>query len=219
MLTSFMAMRRPSLASNRFPWPARPCNGTALIWTDTRSIPQRAPRTTNLFAVQLVADPAVNSKTIALLAPLERPRRVLNFINVMARLAPADLDRVAARPDVISIQPCHAARKKDERQDQIVAGNLSGNVPSGPGYLAWLASKGFSQEQFDASGFVVDVSDSGIDDGTTSPNHFGLYSGGDTNAASRVAYARLEGTPNSGSTLKGLRRPRHHQRAHCRRIR
>jgi hypothetical protein len=49
----------------------------------------------------------------------------------------------------------------------------------------------------------VDVTDSGIDDGTTSPNHFGLYSGGNTNAASRVAYARLEGTPNSGSTLKG----------------
>jgi hypothetical protein len=104
---------------------------------------------------------------------------------------------------VISIQPCHPARKQDERQDQIVAGNISGDVPAGPGYLAWLAGKGFTQEQFDASGFVVDVTDSGIDDGTTSPNHFGLYSGGDTNAASRVAYARLEGTPNSPSTLKG----------------
>jgi hypothetical protein len=162
----------------------------------------RAART-NLFAVQLVADAPVNAATIALMAPVEPPRHVLHFINVVARLAPADLDRVAARPDVVSIQPCHAARKLDERQDQIVAGNISGNVPVGPGYLAWLAGKGFTQEQFDASGFVVDVADSGIDDGTTSPNHFGLYSGGDTNAASRVAYARLEGTPNSGSTLKG----------------
>jgi hypothetical protein len=162
----------------------------------------RATRT-NFFAVQLVADAPVNAATIALLAPVARPRRVLQFINVVTRLAPADLDRVAARPDVISIQPCHPARKQDERQDQIVAGNVSGTIPAGPGYLAWLAGKGFTQQQFEASGFVVDVADSGIDDGTTSPNHFGLYSGGDTNAASRVAYARLVGTPNSGSTLKG----------------
>ncbi|HEV7925781.1 MAG TPA: S8 family serine peptidase, partial [Verrucomicrobiae bacterium] len=162
----------------------------------------RAART-NLFAVQLVADAPVNAATIALLAPVEPPRRVMHFVNVVARLTPADLDRIAARPDVISIQPCHPARKQDERQDQIVAGNISGNVPVGPGYLAWLASKGFTQEQFDASGFVIDVADSGIDDGTTSPSHFGLYSGGNTNSASRVAYARLAGTPNSGSTLKG----------------
>jgi hypothetical protein len=158
---------------------------------------------TNLFAVQLVADAAVNAETISSLSPVERPRRVLQFINVIARLAPGDLDRLAARPDVISIQPCHPAQKQDERQDQIVAGNLSGDVPVGPGYLAWLAGKGFTQEQFDASGFVVDVSDSGVDDGTTTPNHFGLYSAGNTNAASRVAYARLVGTPNSDSTLKG----------------
>jgi len=158
---------------------------------------------TNLFAVQLAADAAANAVTLARLAPVERPRRVMQFINVIARLPPADLDRIAARPDVISIQPCHPAQKQDERQDQIVAGNISGDVPAGPGYLAWLAGKGFTQEQFDASGFVVDVTDSGIDDGTTSPNHFGLYSGGDTHAASRVAYARLEGTPNSPSTLKG----------------
>jgi len=163
----------------------------------------RAVTGTNLFAVQLAADPAVNAESISLLSPVERPRRVLQFVNVIARLAPAGLDRIAARPDVISIQPCYPAHKLDERQDQIVAGNLSGAVPVGPGYLAWLASKGFTQEQFDASGFVVDVTDSGIDDGTTSPNHFGLYDYGNTNAASRVVYARLVGTPNSGSTLKG----------------
>jgi hypothetical protein len=165
--------------------------------------PRARQAVTNLFAVQLVADASANAQTIALLTPVKRPRRVLDFVNVTAHLSPADLDRVAARPDVISIQPCHPARKQDERQDQIVAGNISGNVPVGPGYLAWLAGKGFTQEQFDASGFVVDVTDSGIDDGTTSPNHFGLYTGGNTNAPSRVAYARLAGTPNGGSSLKG----------------
>jgi len=54
-----------------------------------------------------------------------------------------------------------------------VAGNLSGTGPGGPGYLAWLESKGFTQAQFEASGFAVDLSDSGIDDGTTTANHFG----------------------------------------------
>ncbi|MGD0615189.1 MAG: S8 family serine peptidase [Verrucomicrobiota bacterium] len=93
----------------------------------------------------------------------------------------------------------------DERQDQIVAGNLSSDFPSGPGYLAWLAGKGFTQAQFGASGFVVDMSDSGIDNGTLKPGHFGLYPLGDTSKNSRVAYIRLEGTatPNPPSTLKG----------------
>jgi hypothetical protein len=80
---------------------------------------------------------------------------------------------------------------------------LSGSVPSGPGYLAWLASKGFTQAQFDASGFVVDVSDSGIDNGTAAPGHFGLYVTGDPGQPSRVIYNRLEGTANGGSTLSG----------------
>ncbi|MDB6110994.1 MAG: conserved repeat domain protein, partial [Pedosphaera sp.] len=73
----------------------------------------------------------------------------------------------------------------------------------GPGYLAWLASKGFTQAQFDASGFTVDVSDSGLDNGTASPNHPGLYVGGNITNASRVVYNRLEGTTNAGSTLHG----------------
>ncbi|MGA2174970.1 MAG: S8 family serine peptidase [Verrucomicrobiota bacterium] len=155
------------------------------------------------YAIQLVADATANAATLKLLEPPIQQRRVLQYLNVIARLKPADVKALAARPDVISIRPFLAPKKLCERQDQIVAGNLSGNVPSGPGYLAWLAGKGFTQEQFTASAFVVDVTDSGIDDGTTTPNHFGLYSEGETNAASRVVYSRLEGTPNAGSTLKG----------------
>src|SRR6185437_11398185 len=92
---------------------------------------------------------------------------------------------------------------RDERQDQIVAGNLNGTVPSGPGYLAWLASKGFTQAQFDASGFVVDVVDSGIDNGSLAPGHFGLYPLGDIAQPSRVAYVQVGGTLNPGGTLAG----------------
>lgn len=65
----------------------------------------------------------------------------------------------------------------------IFSGNLSGTGPSGPGDLAWLAAKGFAQEQFTASGFGVDVTDSGVDDGTQAPNHFGLYVAGEPPAA------------------------------------
>jgi hypothetical protein len=172
--------------------------------------PSAKPGTVKIdqFAIQLVADDAANAVTLKLidqlkLAPLTRQRKVLNYVDIVVRVAPGNLPQIAARPDVISIQPYETPRKLCERQDQIVAGNLSGVNPSGPGYLAWLESHGFNQWQFDASGFIIDVSDSGIDDGTTHPNHFGLYVAGDTNQASRVVYNRLEGSPNEFSTLVG----------------
>ena len=164
---------------------------------------------TDTFAIQLVEDPDANPATLALvdrlkLAPIRRRYNLLRCVNLFVRLRPQDLATIAAQPDVISIQPYTEPKKQDERQDQIVAGNLSGNTPTGPGYLPWLASMGFTQAQFTASGFVVDISDSGIDDGTTAPGHFALYALGDTNNASRVVYNRLEGTPNNpGSTIQG----------------
>jgi hypothetical protein len=159
------------------------------------------------FAIQLMSDDAANAETLKLidqlkLAPVERQRHVLNYLNVVVRVTPADLAQIAARPDVVSIQPYGTPRKWCERQDQIVAGHLSGNVPSGPGYLAWLQSKGFNQSQF--TNFSVDLSDSGVDDGTTHPNHFGLYMDGIISSnTSKIIYNRLEGTPNPGSTLIG----------------
>ena len=164
---------------------------------------------TDTFAIQLVEDADANPATLALidrlkLEPIRRRYNMLRYVNVFVRLRPQDLATIAAQPDVISIQPYSKPKKQDERQDQIVAGNLSRNAPTGPGYLSWLASMGFTQTQFTASGFVVDISDSGIDDGTTAPGHFALYTLGDTNNASRVVYNRLEGTPNNpGSTIQG----------------
>ncbi len=160
------------------------------------------------FALQLVNDPQANPNTLALieqlkLEPVKREFRVLQFLNLIVRLPPGRLTELAARPDVVSIQPYVDPEKRDERQAQIIAGNLNGPTPSAPGYLAWLASKGFTLEQFDASGFVVDVTDSGIDNGTTQPGHFGLYRAGDPGQASRVVYNRVEGTPHIGSTAMG----------------
>jgi hypothetical protein len=173
---------------------------------DARGQPR--PIGTDLFEVQMMADAEANAKTLQLLdtlklEPFERQYAALHYLNVAGRFRPADLARIAAQPEVVSILPYFKARKLDERQDEIVAGNLSGDAPGAPYYLAWLESKGFTQAQFDASGFAVDISDSGIDDGTTTPNHFGLYRSGQTGDGSRVIYNRLEGTPNPGSTLKG----------------
>ncbi len=178
--------------------------GTRL--TDGNGFPETPAGDT--FAIQLVEDAAVNANTLALieqlkLEPVRREFRVLQFRNVIVRLPVERLGEIAAQPDVVSIQPYVDPAKRDERQAQIIAGNLTGAAPSAPGYLAWLASKGFTQEQFTASAFVVDVSDSGIDNGTTQPGHPGLYRGGEVGQGSRVAYNRVEGTPHVGSTTEG----------------
>jgi hypothetical protein len=169
-------------------------------------IPQTSA--TDIFSIQMVDDAAANVGTFTLigqwqLAAAENEYSLLGYRNVIVRLPAEHLAEIAARPDVISIQPYFEPQKLDERQDQIIAGNLVGNVPNGPGYLAWLASKGFTQAQFANSGFVVDLSDSGIDNGTTTPGHFGLYPLGDTSQTSRVAYNVLQGRANRGSTLQG----------------
>ena len=166
---------------------------------------------TDTFSIQLVDDPADPQSGLATLTEIGRWQlagvvnqySLLGYLNVIVRLPPEHLAEIAAHPDVVSIQPYFAPHKLDERQDQIVAGNLSGNLPSGPGYLAWLAGKGFTQAQFTNSGFVVDMADSGVDNGTNKPGHFGLYRLGDTSQASRVVYNKLQGTPNAGSTLAG----------------
>lgn len=162
----------------------------------------------DLYQIQLVKDAAANQDTLALLdslkvAPIVRQNEVQQFLNIVAKLPASAVTLLSGQPDVVAVYPYTAPRKFDERQDQIVAGNLSGNFPSGPGYLNWLATKGFTQSQFDSAGFVVDVTDSGIDNGTTNANHFGLFRLGTTANVSRVAYNRLEGTANSGSTIQG----------------
>jgi hypothetical protein len=175
--------------------------------TDARARPRDIG--TDLFSIQMVADPVANAVTLPQLRavarePFRRRQNLLGYLDVIVRLDAKDLAAVAARPDVISIQPYFAPAKLCERQDQILAGNLAGDAPSGPGYLAWLASVGFTQAQFTASGFLVDLSDSGVDNGTTAPNHPGLYVAGDRNNSSRIAYNRLEATTNHpGSTLAG----------------
>ncbi|HEY7453618.1 MAG TPA: S8 family serine peptidase [Thermoleophilaceae bacterium] len=78
-------------------------------------------------------------------------------------LSAAEVADLAADPAVVAIEPAGVPELHDERAAQIVAGNLTGNAPSGPGYEAWLATKGFGAP-FD---FAIDVTDSGLDRGDT----------------------------------------------------
>jgi len=163
----------------------------------------------DLFAIQLISDGSGNQVTLQTIGtlktePVHSQFAVLNYVNVIVKLPVAAVERqLALRPDVVSVMRYVEPIKLDERQDIIMTGSLSGNVPGQGDYLGYLAAQGFTQSQFAASNFVVNVSDSGIDNGAITPNHFALYTGGVTSNPSRILYNRLEGTPNGGSTLEG----------------
>jgi hypothetical protein len=69
----------------------------------------------------------------------------------------SQLTELASDDDVFAIGKYTTPVRFDEAQGQIVAGNLTGSSPRGPGYLSWLASKGFNSSQFRS--FVVHVVD------------------------------------------------------------
>ncbi len=95
------------------------------------------------------------------------------FLNLSA----AEVSALAADPAVVAIEPAGVPELHDERSAQIVAGNLIGNAPSGPGYDAWLVTNGFGAP----FGFAIDVTDSGLDRGSTTVVHPDLLG--------RVSYA------------------------------
>ena len=161
---------------------------------------------TDLFAVQLIKDQEENTNTLQLidrvkLKPITNRWEVLNYVDLVVSIPRRALyDQLAKRPDVVSIAPYVLPQKADERQNLIISGQLTGNGPTPGDYLSYLSGKGFS---LSPANFAVNISDSGVDNGTTSPNHFGLYAFGIMPGTSRIIYNRLEGSPNSGSTLKG----------------
>ncbi|HEX5082318.1 MAG TPA: S8 family serine peptidase [Blastocatellia bacterium] len=84
-------------------------------------------------------------------------RRVMNYRNITGLFPASQLTELAKNDDIFAIEEAHERVRLDEAQGQIVAGNLSGTSPSGPGYLSWLASKGFNSSQFGS--FAVNVAD------------------------------------------------------------
>ena len=116
---------------------------------------------------------------------------MLGYVNVRVALArDAVIRQLAQRVDVVSIQRFATPIPQDERQDIILTGNLSGNVPMAIDYFDYLTNEGIDINTI--ATFGVNLSDTGVDNGTQTPNHFGLYKSGDpTNAAnSRIIYNR-----------------------------
>ncbi len=118
--------------------------------------------------VQVIADERA-AATITRIAAESRemkrePAVVMNYLNIHATLPATVVAELVRDPWVFAIEPDMPVQMFDEVQGQIMAGNITGNGPSGVGYLAWLASKGFAQTgQF---AFAVDVTDDGLDRGS-----------------------------------------------------
>ena len=115
-------------------------------------------------------------------------------VRIPASMIPA----LAEEPDVFWIEPALPKALLDERQGQIMAGNLdaTGVQPSAPGYLAWLNGKGFTSN----FSFTVDVSDDGLDRGSTTDVHQDFK---DAGGASRVTYVQNYTTDASGDSGAG----------------
>lgn len=146
-----------------------------------------------LVAVQTLAG-AEGADARRTVAAGGRPARADSSIGGLATqfvsLSAAEIDALAADPTVVSVTPYSMPELLDERSAQIVAGNLTpAGLPSGPGYLSWLASSGFDGATIDE--FVIDVADTGLDTGSASaPGHPDFYVNGVKPGTSRVAYAR-----------------------------
>ncbi len=108
----------------------------------------------------------------ALIKPDKMPeslpqRRFLNYIVVTATLPTSEIEKIAALNEVLFLAPALPMQLEDERNVQIIAGNLTADraQPAATGYKSWLTAKGLNT-QGDA---LIDFADSGIDRGSLSP--------------------------------------------------
>lgn len=129
-------------------------------------------------------------RKLAALAEIEQQTEgVENLANLRVKVRGDKIAALARLSDVVWIEPFNKPELFDEKQGQIVAGNLSGSSQlASPGYLNWLKSKNLAS----TPDFLVDIADSGMDKGSLDPDvihrDFLSEAGG-----SRVIYARLMG--------------------------
>ncbi|GIV98118.1 MAG: hypothetical protein KatS3mg057_2775 [Herpetosiphonaceae bacterium] len=136
----------------------------------------------------------------------DRPARVLDFTNITLELPAGQLMAVAGWPDVFSIEPWITPTRLDEVQGQLIAGNITRSgksvVPAGPGYLSWLASKGFptNPERYP----IVDIVDDGLDQGDAQyVLHPDFHMFGSLANPDRVSYIVNCTTDSSGNGIGG----------------
>jgi len=115
------------------------------------------------------------------------PTTVLSYTNIRVRVRPRQLATIARMTNVVWIEPWTAPVLNDEKQGLILAGKLTGSEPPSS-YLSWLQSKGITS----APDFLVDVADTGIDQGSLDPQvlHKDFLN---SSGLSRIVYARYIG--------------------------
>ena len=133
------------------------------------------------------------------------PAQVLGYTNISLQVPVKAVPQLARQADVFNLGVWAAPIKLDERQNQIMAGNITDTgpniVPSGPGYLAWLNSQGLPTDP--AQYPIVDVVDDGIDNGTNAPLHPDFYLNGVRPGTSRVIYIGNCTSDSSGNGIAG----------------
>jgi subtilisin-like proprotein convertase family protein len=115
---------------------------------------------------------------------LAAPYTVAGLTSLSLRIPANLVHEVAGWPAVFNVEPYAAPQLQDERQAQVVAGNLGTEGASGPGYLEWLA--GYDLPTDPQRYPIVAVVDSGLDTGDVTPDHPVFYQFGDPANPSRV---------------------------------
>jgi hypothetical protein len=141
--------------------------------------------------VQIVEGPTIEADLAelrSLAVAAGQDSSLLGLRDVALTIDRARLPEIAAREYVFHIEPRTSRVRLDEVQGQILAANLEGDHVAGPGYLDFLAGKGFNRSQFGS--FAVNV----VDDAASLTGHPDLPS-------NRVAFAH--DVTAQGSTQDG----------------
>jgi hypothetical protein len=126
---------------------------------------------------------------------LVKTGKIENFVDVRIRIAAHRIPEVSQMDNVVWIEPWRIPTLLDERQGLIVASKFAGAQVEQSSYLAWLQSKGLAI----TPDFVVDIADTGFDQGDLDPEvmHKDFLNPA---GVARVVYARMV----SGSSLDGI---------------
>ncbi|MBI4747521.1 MAG: S8 family serine peptidase [Acidobacteria bacterium] len=117
---------------------------------------------------------------------LRQENKVLEYRNITLTVPTDRIADISRMDSVFAVAYYTAPVLMDERQGQILAGNISGNAVGAPGYLAWLQARGFSGTgQFD---FTVDVTDDGVDRGSNTDVNNEFKVNGQSAGASRLVF-------------------------------
>lgn len=129
--------------------------------------------------------PILNYEIARFDATLDQVRRIIEF------------------PDVYWVGEVHPRTLNDEVQAQIIRGyfNAGNTGPQSAGYLPWLNALGFSTNPADYP--IVDISDDGVGNRTTTPGDPTLHELGSTSNPSRLVFNQTCGSAATNGTIDG----------------